>query len=202
MNHDWTRLVADLERLLKLRAIPFGMKLFKHREEMEAIPKIRRPKSVHTLAQVVAQAARFGWTVGITSVDLVGAQCRAVVGLGLAKDDKWCNTWSAFGTARRRTLARIRRQWIACADARYEALAVAPLASGRLDPPDIALFYATPGAMIYFINGLQWSGYKSVRLEHRWRVGVRGFVGTSTQNPRAESVDPVLCRAPLRRGAR
>jgi uncharacterized protein (DUF169 family) len=45
-------------------------------------------------------------------------------------------------------------------DGRYEALAVAPLASGRLDPPDITLFYATPGAMIYFINGLQWSGYK------------------------------------------
>ena len=42
----------------------------------------------------------------------------------------------------------------------YAALAVSPLASGRLDPPDIALFYATPGAMMYFINGLQWSGYK------------------------------------------
>src|ERR1700680_1101492 len=46
------------------------------------------------------------------------------------------------------------------ADGRFEALAVGPLASGRLDPPDIALFYATPGAMIYFINGLQWAGYK------------------------------------------
>jgi uncharacterized protein (DUF169 family) len=43
---------------------------------------------------------------------------------------------------------------------RYQALAVSPLASGRLDPPDIALFYATPGAMMYFINGLQWAGYK------------------------------------------
>src|SRR5258708_4350694 len=89
MKHDWTKLVADLERLLKLRAIPFGMKLFEHREEMEAIPKIRRPKAVHTLDQIVAQAARLGWTVGVTSEDLVGAQCRAVVGLGLAKDDKW-----------------------------------------------------------------------------------------------------------------
>ena len=29
-------------------------------------------------------------------------------------------------------------------DGRYEALAVAPLASGRFNPPDIALFYATP----------------------------------------------------------
>jgi uncharacterized protein (DUF169 family) len=43
---------------------------------------------------------------------------------------------------------------------KYQALAVSPLASGRLDPPDIALFYATPGAMMYFINGLQWAGYK------------------------------------------
>src|SRR5215831_9661834 len=89
MNQDWTKLAADLERLLKLRAIPFGMKLFERREETEAIPRIRRPKVVHTLDQVVAQAARLGWTVGITSKDLVEAQCRAVVGRGLAKDSKW-----------------------------------------------------------------------------------------------------------------
>jgi uncharacterized protein (DUF169 family) len=43
---------------------------------------------------------------------------------------------------------------------RYRALAVSPLAAGRLDPPDIALFYATPGAMLYFINGLQYAGYR------------------------------------------
>ena len=43
---------------------------------------------------------------------------------------------------------------------RYGAMAVSPLASGRLDPPDICLIYATPGQMILFINGLQWKGYK------------------------------------------
>jgi hypothetical protein len=42
MTNDWTKLVADLERLLKLRSIPFGMKLFEHREEMEAIAGPRR----------------------------------------------------------------------------------------------------------------------------------------------------------------
>ena len=57
---------AKLESLLKLRSIPFGMKMFERRADMEAIPKIRRPKSVHTLDQAVAQAARLGWTVGIT----------------------------------------------------------------------------------------------------------------------------------------
>jgi uncharacterized protein (DUF169 family) len=89
VTQNWTKLAADLEHLLKLRTIPFGMKLFEHREEMEAIPRIRRAKALHTLDQVVAQAARLGWTVGIASEDLVGAQCRAVVGLGLAKDDTW-----------------------------------------------------------------------------------------------------------------
>src|SRR5712692_7743404 len=89
MTEDWAKLSADLERLLKLRSFVFGMKLYEDRAEMEAIPRIRRPKSVHTLDRVVGQAARLGWTVGVTAEDLVGAQCRAVVGLGKAKDEAW-----------------------------------------------------------------------------------------------------------------
>ena len=46
-------------------------------------------ENVHTLDQIVGQAARLGWTIGITADDLVGAQCRAVVGLGNAKDEAW-----------------------------------------------------------------------------------------------------------------
>ena len=38
---------ARLESLLRLRSIPFAMKLFESRAEMEAIPKIRRPSSVN-----------------------------------------------------------------------------------------------------------------------------------------------------------
>jgi uncharacterized protein (DUF169 family) len=156
---DWASLSAELERLLRLRAIPFGIKRFQTVAEMEAIPKIRRPKSIHTTDQIVAQAARLGWTVGITGDNLVGAQCKAVVGLGPADED-WRSGKSMVGV------------WYATPDdARAHqsamhipkpaaALAVSPLASGRLDPPDIALFYATPGAMMYFINGLQWTGYK------------------------------------------
>ncbi|MGH7031185.1 MAG: DUF169 domain-containing protein, partial [Stellaceae bacterium] len=162
MTEDWTKLAADLEHLLRLRSIPFGMKLFERREEMESISRIRRPKAVHTLDQIVAQAARLGWTVGLTGEDLVGAQCRAVVGLGGAKDEAWrsgqhmAGVW--YSTPED---ARAHQAAMECVpDGRYEALAVAPLAGGRLNPPDIALFYATPGAMIYFINGLQWAGYK------------------------------------------
>lgn len=158
---DLPKLAADLERLLKLRAIPFGMKLFETAEEMAAIPKIRRPKAVHTLDQAVAQAARLGWTVGITADDLVGAQCRAVVGLG-DQGEEWqakkdmVGVWYATPAD---TRAHQQAMHVV-PSGRYRALAVSPLASGRLAPPDIALFYATPGAMIYFINGLQYSGYR------------------------------------------
>jgi uncharacterized protein (DUF169 family) len=162
MSMDWQQIVGELEQLLKLRCVPFGMKMFTDRAEMEAIPKIRRPQSIHTLDQVVGQASRLGWTVGITSDDLVGAQCRAVVGLGNAKTDDWKSgrhmTGVWFSTLED---AGAHQGAMHCVpDGQYDALAVAPLASGRLDPPDIALFYASPGAMMYFINGLQWSGYK------------------------------------------
>ena len=155
-------LVAKLEGLLRLRSIPFGMKLYETVAEMEAIPKIRRPKeSVHTLDQIVAQAARLGWTVGITAADLVGDQCRSVVGLG-GQDEKWYSGQHMVGVwyATPVDASAHQKAMNAVPVGKYKALAVAPLASGRLDPPDIVLFYATPGAMIYFINGLQYSGYK------------------------------------------
>lgn len=158
---DYGRLVADLERFLKLRSICVGMKLFETIDEMESVPGIRRPKSIHTMDQVVAQATRLGWTVGITGDDLVGEQCRAVIGLGKA-DAEWLSGKHMTGVwfASDADSARHQAAMHLVPRQKYRAIAVSPLASGRLDPPDIALFYATPGAMIYFINGLQWSGYK------------------------------------------
>ena len=74
-TYDWDAIVNGLNQYLRLRTIPIGMKLFETVEEMEAIPKIRRPKSKHTTDQIVAQARQLGWTVGITMSDLIGAQC-------------------------------------------------------------------------------------------------------------------------------
>lgn len=162
---DLPTLGAELERLLKLRVPPFAMKLLSSVEEMGAIPKLRRPKAVHTMDQVVAQAARLGWTVGVTSEDLVGEQCRSVVGLG-GQDERWRSGQHMVGVwfATLEDAGKHQAAMNVVPTGRYKALVVAPLAKwgqpGPLDEPDIALFYATPGAMIYFINGLQWSGYQ------------------------------------------
>ncbi len=162
-HYDWSGLIADLNRLLRLRTTPIGMKMFKTVEEMESIPKIRRPDAVHTTDQIVGQASRNGWTVGITREDLVGAQCGAVIGLH-PPDEEWLSgdrmngVWYGSledASAHQHAMDRV-------AFGAYQAMAVSPLASGRLDPPDICLIYATPAQMILFINGLQWIGYKKL----------------------------------------
>ena len=158
---DWPRLVDELNRLLRLRTTPIGMKLFERIEDMQAIPKIRRPNAIHTADQIVAQAARLGFTVGITRDDLVGAQCGAVLGLH-PQDDDWLSGQAMAGVwfATVEDSAAHQRAMSTVPHGRYRAMAVSPLASGRLDPPDICLVYATPGQMILLINGLQWAGYE------------------------------------------
>ena len=128
---------------------------------MEAIPKIRRPKSIHTTDQIVAQAARLGWTVGITVKDLVGAQCGAVIGLH-PPDEDWLSGKRMAGVwySTLEDSSAHQHAMDVVPHGRYAAMAVSPLASGRLNPPDICLIYGTPGQMIIFINGLQWAGYK------------------------------------------
>ena len=158
---DWAGMAADLNSLLRLKTTVIGMKMFARVEEMTAIPKIRRPTAIHTTDQIVSMASRLGWTVGITAADLVGAQCRAVIGLA-PQDENWLagqpyvGVW--HGTAED---ARKRQEALdVVAYGQYQALAVSPLTSGRLDPPDICLVYATPGQMIILINGLQYTGYR------------------------------------------
>src|SRR5258708_35246194 len=85
-TYDWNAIVDGLNRYLRLRSIPIGMKLFETVEAMEAVPKIRRPRSRHTTDQIVAQARQLGWTVGITMADLIGPQCGAALGLSPQDD--------------------------------------------------------------------------------------------------------------------
>ena len=85
---DLAGMVADLNSLLRLKTTVVGMKLFAQVDDMMGIEKIRRPSAIHTTDQIVSMASRLGWTVGITADDLVGAQCRAVIGLS-PRDDTW-----------------------------------------------------------------------------------------------------------------
>jgi len=163
-SYDYAALVNGLNQYLRLRTTIIGMKLFESVEAMEAVPRIRRPKGmIHTTDQIVAQACRLGWTVGITQDDLVGAQCGAVIGLH-PQNQEWLSgehmagVWFETPT----DAAAHQEAMDVVPHGTYAAMAVSPLTSGRLDPPDICLIYATPAQMILFINGLQWTGYKKL----------------------------------------
>ncbi|MBP18789.1 MAG: DUF169 domain-containing protein [Pseudomonadales bacterium] len=160
---DFPSIVADLNRLLRLRATPIGMKMFKSVAEMEQIPRIRRPGDIHTTDQIIGQACRNGWTVGITMDDLVGAQCGTVIGLH-PRNSEWLSgdrmTGVWYGTAE--DAAAHQEAMDVVEFGQYEAMVVSPLAAARLNPPDICLIYATPAQMILLINGLQWLGYKKL----------------------------------------
>ena len=160
---DGKQCVDDLNRLLRIRTTPIAMKLFANKAEMEDIPRIRRPDSIHTTDQIVGQAARNGWTVGITANDLVGAQCSTVIGLH-PRNEEWLSGDRMTGVwyKTQEDAAAHQASMDVVAFGEYEAMAVSPLASGRLDPPDICLIYATPAQMILFINGLQWTGFKKL----------------------------------------
>lgn len=159
--YDWPQIVDDLNALLKLKTTVIGMKMFERVEDMEAIARIRRPKSRHTTDQIVSMASRLGWTVGITNADLVAPQCGAVIGLQ-PQTDEWLSGKQFVGVWHEGEEDAARRQQSLCVVpyGRYSAMAVSPLATGRLDPPDICLVYATPGQMILLINGLQWKNYR------------------------------------------
>ncbi|MCG8380817.1 MAG: DUF169 domain-containing protein [Gammaproteobacteria bacterium] len=166
-DYDYNTLVNGLNQYLRLKTNPIGMKRFETVEQMEAIPRLRKPNPKEKLAmdQVVGQSRWIGWTLGITMDHLMGEQCGAVVGLH-PPDDEWLSgekmngVW--YGTLE--DSAAHQRAMDCASHGDYKALAVSPLTSKRLDNPDICLVYATPGQMITLINGLQHTGYKKLEF--------------------------------------
>ena len=78
-DYQFTTIVDGLNRHLRLKATPVGMKRFKTVSEMEAVPRIRRPDPNEKMAmdQIVGQSRWIGYTLGVTMENLMGAQCGA-----------------------------------------------------------------------------------------------------------------------------
>jgi uncharacterized protein (DUF169 family) len=162
-EYDFASLCEDLSYYLKLKATPIGMKRFHTEAQMRNIHRIRVPDATQKLAtdQIVAQCRWIGWTIGITQKNLMGEQCGAVVGL-YPRTKEWLSgkkmngVW--FGKLEDSAAHQAAMDCASYGD--YEALAVSPLVSARIDNPDICLLYATPGQMITIVNGLQYAEYK------------------------------------------
>ena len=161
--YDFAALVDALNRHLRLKALPVGLKRFKTETEMAAVPRLRRPPAGERFAfdQIVGQSRWLGYTLGITQANLMGPQCGAVLGLA-PRDPEWMSgklmhgVW--FGTLEDSAAHQAAMSCASFGD--YAAVAVSPLTAGRLDNPDLCLIYGTPGQMVTFINGLQYRHYR------------------------------------------
>ena len=157
-------LAAKLQDLLRIRTMPIGMKQYETIEEMEAVPGLRRPKAgrFHTTCQLVPQARIAGFTLGITNENVrPNSNCGGVMGIDLPDEptlsgERMDGVWFENREAAHAHQQQMPRQTFG----KYVATVVSPLRTARLDPPDIVLFYGTPGQIILFVNGLQWKRYK------------------------------------------
>jgi uncharacterized protein (DUF169 family) len=154
---DWTR---NLERLLRLKTFPVGLKLFETEEALASYKWMRRPTEKLTLCQLITIARTFDWTVGGTAEDLSTPGCASILGLTELPD------FVTSGAMRNIVWLENREDAAACESViqripfgKYKAFIIAPIA---YDPfvPDIVLIYANPAQMSLLINAIQYDRFE------------------------------------------
>ena len=165
MEYDYKDIVRRLEKLLRIQKTPIGIKGYFSLEEMEQIPKLRKPKHIHVPCQLLGQAIQMGYTVGFTANDIATSNCNATIGL-IDQDEEfrsgkifaggWCAT-EKDAEAHHRILTEVRPP--------YAGIVVSPLASERI-VPDTCLLTLYPGQAFMLLSGFLRNNYKPLNLLH------------------------------------
>ncbi|MFZ5570747.1 MAG: dephospho-CoA kinase [Thermodesulfobacteriota bacterium] len=161
---NWEPMVRRMEQLVRLTSFPVAFKMLPKKEDLSAIPYLRRPDRKQTLCQLINLARNSDWTVGADARDFLGPVCPSII--GLCELPKEC----ADGTFRSivwvRTKADARKFEAAIPRLplnRYEAVALAPLVYNPFDP-DIVLIYGNPAQIMLLINALQFEDYEVMQF--------------------------------------
>jgi uncharacterized protein (DUF169 family) len=149
-----------MERFLRLKTFPVGLKLLGDLSEVSANPWVRRPTEKLSLCQLITIVRTFDWTVAATAEDLATVQCAAIVGLAelprfVTEGDMRSMVWLEKKEDAARCESVIQR----IPYGRYRAVALAPTA---YDPfiPDIVLLYANPAQMSLLVNAIQFDNFE------------------------------------------
>ena len=156
-------LADELITSLRIRTLPIGMKLFEDADEMRAIKGVRSPSEgfKFTMCQMVGQSRTAGFTLGIVHENTrMFSNCGGIVGLNAPGEDYLSGAQMDGVWFDNREASRAHQEQMVRVEPKYAGLCVSPLRTGRLDPPDIVLFYANPAQTILFVNGLQFKTYK------------------------------------------
>lgn len=154
---EWTR---GMEKYLRLKTFPVGLKLLEDPEELGRNPWLRKSPEKLTLCQFITMVRTFDWTVGGTADDLVPPSCGTILGLAPVPD------WVADGSMRTVVWLEDKEQAAECERViqripygKYKAFTMGPTA---YDPfiPDMVLLYGNPAQMSLLINAIQFDRFE------------------------------------------
>lgn len=157
---NWEGIVRRMEQLLRLRSFPVALKMLEKKEDLGAIPFMRRPQHKLTLCQLISLVRNFDWTVGAEAADFTYPTCASIIGLRDIPEHYKDGTFRSIVWVKNRADGKKYEAGIPRLPlGKYEAVALAPLVYKPFDP-DIALIYANPAQMMLLINALQVEQYE------------------------------------------
>ncbi|MBI5249403.1 MAG: DUF169 domain-containing protein [Desulfomonile tiedjei] len=154
---EWTR---GMERFLRLKTFPVGLKLLSDSDSLSNNPWIRKPPEKLSLCQLITIARTFDWTVGGTAEDLATPGCASILGLSQLPE------FVTDGTMRNVVWLEKKEDAALCESVmqripfgKYKAFMLAPTA---YDPfvPDIVLIYGNPAQMSLMVNAIQYDRFE------------------------------------------
>lgn len=151
----------SLKDFLTLKTLPLGIKFFEKAEDMDAIPRVRRIEDRLSLCQYITLSRTMGWTLGITKDNLIMPACMWMLGFTKIPEEMMDGRISkGIWMERQEDSKKYNEILPRIPYGKYQALVISPLASDRLDAPDLVLVFGTSLQMNLLMNGLQWKDYQ------------------------------------------
>jgi len=149
-----------MEQLLRLKSFPVAFKMLERKEDLSAVPFMRRLDHKLTLCQLISLVRNFDWTVGAEAEDFTYPTCASIIGLKDLPEHYKDGTFRSIVWVKKREDGKKYEAGIPRLPlGKYEAVVLAPLVYKPFEP-DIVLIYANPAQMMLLINALQVEDYE------------------------------------------
>lgn len=154
---NWLELSTELERLLRLRTSPLGLKRLARIEDLGKIPGVRNVAPRSTICQLLTIARTAGLTVAATRENVLPCPFANSAGLLPAPEGALDNRVGGWLSS----LEDAQKQRDAFPELAGEcqAIVMAPLALQRFEP-EVILVYANPAQIVLLGCGLQRQEYE------------------------------------------
>ena len=158
MGNQMAELAKELRIRLALRGRVVGIKLFKDRNEISQVPKVRPSEDHLTTCQRIQLARNLGWTLAETKEN-TPPFCNYILGLCPMPEDIDTGRLTAGVWCRTQEDAKKRHHAFPVIPPEYDAAIIGPMERGGFEP-DVMLIYGTPCQLMMVLDALHWVKYE------------------------------------------